>query len=129
MKEVLVAGGATATIHIYKKSTNKPGELTTEEVINVGHFPDNIYTDQITGDYYSGVHKNPFKLLAVTMNQSRFTSSSGVRVYKNAQGKYAVEEVFHDSGRSFTQGAATLAHYKGQYLIGTVFDNLGYCSL
>ena len=125
-KEVAVNAGGTTYLEIFDRVPST-GELKFKEKVNVQYFPDNVLTDQHTGDYYVGVQKKVLKLFAVSLNQSRSGPSTGVRVYKR-DGKYAVEEVFHDNGRSHVQGVASVAHYKGQYLLGTIFHNLGYCT-
>ena len=125
-KEVVVNDGGTTFLEIFDRVPST-GQLKFKEKVNVRYFPDNVLTDQHTGDYYVGVQKKLLKLIAVFKNQSRSVPSTGVRVFKK-DGRYAVEEVFHDNGRSYVQGVATLAHYKGQYLLGTIFHNLGYCT-
>ena len=39
-----------------------------------------------------------------------------------------VEEVLRTDGKGFVSGVSSVVHYQGQYLFGTVFDKLGYCS-
>lgn len=124
-KEVVVNAGGTTYLEIFDRIPST-GQLKFKEKVNVHYFPDNILTDQHTGDYYVGVQKKMLKLIAVSVNQSRSVPSTGVRVYKT-NARYAVEEIFHDNGRSYVQGVATVAHYKGQYLLGTIFHKLGYC--
>ena len=102
------------------------GKLRFKEKIDIHYFGDNVYTDSSTGDYYVGVQKKILAFFALMMNQTRFAPSSGVRVSKN-NGKYLVEEVFHDSGRTFVQCVSSVVHHKGKYLLGTVFHNLAFC--
>jgi len=124
-QQIIVASGSTTQIDIYNKDS-ETGELTFDQNVDVGHFPDNIYTDHISGDFYIGVQKNTLAMLAAAKNQTLFCSASGVRVAKQGSA-YVVTEVFHDSGKSFIQGVATVAHYEGQYLLGSVFHKLVHC--
>jgi Arylesterase. len=124
-KEVVVAAGSTTFLDVYE--IIEEGDLKFKEKIDVTFFPDNLSTDHTTGDYYAGVQKQVTKLLAASQNQTSVVTASGVRVSKLTDGSYGVEEVFHDNGRSFVQGVATVLHYKGQYLFGTIFDKLAYC--
>ena len=124
-KEVVVNAGGTTFLEIFDR-VKSTGQLKFKQKVNLFYFPDNVFTDYQTGDYYVGVQKKILKLIALFKNQSRSAPSTGVRVYKK-DGSYTVEEVFHDSGHSYVQGVSSLAHFKGQYLLGTVFHNLGYC--
>ena len=125
-RQVVVAAGSNTFLNVYEKVGEK-GDLKLKERIDVAFYPDNLSTDHTTGDYYAGVQKQVAKLIAAAKNQTRVVTSSGVHVSKLHNGRYRVEEVFHDNGRSFVQGVSSVVHYNGQYLFGTVFDKLAYC--
>ena len=125
-KLLLVAAGSTTYLHVYQKVNG--GELKFLEKINVGHFPDNVFTDPLNGDFYAGIQKRTFRMLGAAKNKTTAAvPSSGVRVYQTADGRYVTEEIFHDNGRSLIQGVSTVAHYKARYLFGSVYDKLAYC--
>ncbi|XP_066924139.1 serum paraoxonase/lactonase 3-like [Clytia hemisphaerica] len=124
-KQLLVVSCSTTFLHVYEIS-NSPSKLKLIEKIDLIYYGDNIYTDFLTGDYYVGVQKKVIKLLLAVKNQTRFAPSTGVRVHQR-NGVYEVEEVLHDSGRSFVHGVSSFVHYKNQYLLGTIFHDFGYC--
>lgn len=126
-KEIVAVPCSTTFLHVFEKLEG--GGLKLKEEIDIGNFGDNIYTDPKTGDYFVGVQKKYFRLIAAAKNQTKAAvPSSAVRFYRTADGKNAVEEIMHDSGRSFIQCVSSAVHYNGQYLFGSIFHKLLYCN-
>ena len=125
-KEVVVASYSTTYVHVFDRQSG--GGLRSKTKVNVGHFPDNINVDATTGDYYIGVMKHIFQFGSRAKNSTKVLSSAAIKVTANDDWKKVdVREILHDEGRDFISGVSVAAHYKGQYLFGTVYDRLAHC--
>ena len=114
-------------VHVYARNI-VDGKLEYVGNVFVGFQSDNIFLDKQSGDFYFAYFKNMAQFVDVAQNKTEFCGSTGGRLTLGEGGGGEVTEVFHDNGKDFhVCGASSFVHFKGQYLIGTVFDRLGYC--
>ena len=119
---------SSSTGHLLEYSRN-----TGDESLNfinrhfIGFHPDNIFLDQETGVLYTSTQKNIFNMFLLSENLTDHCSVSGAKITQDLAGHTEVEEILHVNGGGFVNSLSVVAHYKGQYLFGTVFDRLGYC--
>jgi len=95
----------------------------------IGFHPDNVFYDQLTGNLYIGTQKSLQCYSMLLSNQTSFCYATGIKVtaVDKDWNKVQVEEILHISGDDFVSSVSTVVHYKEQYLVGSVFDNLGHC--
>ena len=92
-----------------------------------GFHSDNIFLDKFAGAFYISMQKAPIDALLFIQNLTDYCPATGAKVKVSQENSIEVEEILHLPGKDFVSGLSVVAHYKGQYLFGTVCDSLGYC--
>ena len=118
---------STRTGHLLEYSRNSKGALNLVNRHYIGFHPDNVFLDQATGVLYASTQKAFFTQMLLSGNQTEYCPATGTKIIQSSSGNIEVEEILHVNGREFVNSLSTVAHYKGQYLFGTLFDSLGYC--
>ena len=126
--KVLSVSCSQKDLHIFDRDQSD-GLLSLKKKVFLGHNPDNIFLDKGTGHFYIAYFKDPLMIQMVAENRSEYSSAGAcmLSVESEQMDNIDIKEVFYDNGEKFVSAASSFVHYKGQYLIGTVFDKLGYC--
>lgn len=129
-KQVVSVEMGAREIHFYDRNGDSNGHLTLSNKAYLGYVPDNVFVDKQTGHYYVAYFKDILSFHAVAANKTAYCSVGAAMVTVSKDGDrdvFDVKEVLYDRGESFLSMGSSFVHYKGHYLIGTVFDGLGYC--
>ena len=118
---------STRTGHLLEYSRSRKGTLSLVNRHYIGFHPDNVFLDQATGFLYASTQKAFFAQMLFSGNQTDHCPATGTKIIQNSSGNIEVEEILHVNGGEFVNSLSTVAHYKGQYLFGTLHDSLGYC--
>jgi len=119
LRQVYVAACTGRKVLIYDRNTTN-GELTLEQEIDVNTGVDNIELDE-NGSLWIGSHPQLLKFVAHAADPAKFSPSQVIKLSKDKDGKYQLEEIFLNDGSSYS-GSTVAAVYKDKILIGSVFE-------
>jgi arylesterase / paraoxonase len=127
LRQLYVAACTGRKVLIYDRNTTS-GELTLELEIDVNTGVDNIELDE-NGSLWIGSHPQLLKFVAHAADPAKFSPSQVIKLSKDKDGKYQLEEIFLNDGSSYS-GSTVAAVYKDKILIGSVFEkNFLVCTL
>jgi arylesterase/paraoxonase len=118
LRQLYVAACTGRKVLIYDRNPN--GELTLEQEIDVKTGVDNIELDE-TGALWIGSHPQLLKFVAHAADPAKFSPSQVIKLSKDKDGKYQMEEMFLNDGSPYS-GSTVAAVYKNKILIGSVFE-------
>ncbi len=118
LRQLYVAACTGRKVLIYDRNPN--GELTLEQEIDVKTGVDNIELDE-TGALWIGSHPQLLKFVAHAADPAKFSPSQVIKLSKDKDGKYQMEEMFLNDGSPYS-GSTVAAVYKKKILIGSVFE-------
>jgi arylesterase / paraoxonase len=119
LRQLYVAACTGRKVLIYDRNPTN-GELTLEQEIDVNTGVDNIELDE-TGAMWIGSHPQLLKFVAHAADPAKFSPSQVIKLSKDKDGKYQLEEIFLNDGSSYS-GSTVAAVYKDKMLIGSVFE-------
>jgi len=119
LRQLYVAACTGRKVLIYNRNPTN-GELTLEQTIDVNTGVDNIELDE-NGLLWIGSHPQLLKFVAHAADPGKFSPSQVIKLSKDKDGKYQMEEIFLNDG-SFYSGSTVAAVYKDKILIGSVFE-------
>jgi arylesterase / paraoxonase len=119
LNQLYVAACTGRKVLIYDRNPSN-GELTLEQEINVNTGVDNIELDE-NGSLWIGSHPQLLKFVAHAADPAKFSPSQVIKLSKDKDGKYRLEEIFLNDGSSYS-GSTVAAVYKDKILIGSVFE-------
>jgi len=119
LNQLYVAACTGRKVLIYDRNPTN-GELTLEQSIDVNTGVDNIELDE-NGSLWIGSHPQLLKFVAHAADPAKFSPSQVIKLSKDKDGKYQMEEIFLNDGSSYS-GSTVAAVYKDKILIGSVFE-------
>jgi arylesterase/paraoxonase len=119
LRKLYVAACTGRKVLIYDRNPTN-GELTLEQEIDVNTGVDNIELGE-NGSLWIGSHPQLLKFVAHAADPAKFSPSQVIKLSKDKDGKYKLEEIFLNDGSSYS-GSTVAAVYKDKILIGSVFE-------
>ncbi len=119
LSQLYVASCTGRKVLMYDRNL-KSGDLTLSKEINADTGVDNIELDD-QGSLWIGCHPQLLKFVAHAADPAKFSPSQVIKLSKDQDGEFKVEEIFLNDGTSFS-GSTVGAVYKNNLLIGSVFE-------
>jgi len=119
LNQLYVAACTGRKVLIYDRNPTN-GELMLNQEIDANTGVDNIELDE-SGALWIGSHPQLLKFVAHAADSTKFSPSQVLKLSKDKNGKYQLEEIFLNDGSSYS-GSTVAAVFKNKILIGSVFE-------